>query len=570
MSNGRYLKTEFRDRERVKALGAKWDAEARKWYVPPGRDLAPFAAWIPAAETADDAPPTNELEPVKGIALSALLAGVAEAIARAYGAGVWTRVEVSRADVRRGHVYLELSERTQTGDAIAQARGVIWESTANNIVPAFERATGVVIGAGIKLLVRARPTMHPLYGLSLLIDAIDPEYTLGDLEARKREIRVRLQREGLFDRNRQLPPAWDYRYVLVIAPPSAAGLGDFQAESDRLQRHGVCRFDYVHSRFQGEGAAAEIRTALLEAIDRLQGDMPDAIAIIRGGGAVNDLAWLNDYKLARCICELQAPVLTGIGHERDSTILDEVAQQSFDTPSKVIAAIEQTIVRRTTQAKADFGAITKAAQRELLQTMQRADQAAAIVRTRALQSLALATQQSTGWITEVRHNGQRQLQAGQRGIHDSLASVRASAGSHLSEARETAARMSAEVRSEARRIVQLGRERSKGLQGLVLERTTALSGSAADQTHRDINDITAAAMQLLRGAAEKSEGLMREIAGQGPQKSLRRGFAIVRTPDGAPITQVAQAPSGTTIEIEMSDGRIAATTQELEKGPSHE
>lgn len=165
MSNGRYLKTEFRDRERVKALGAKWDAEARKWYVPPGRDLAPFAAWIPAAETADDAPPTNELEPVKGIALSALLAGVADAIARAYGAGVWTRVEVSRADVRRGHVYLEPSERTQTGDAIAQARGAIWESTANNIVPAFERATGVVIGAGIKLLVRAKPTMHPLYGL---------------------------------------------------------------------------------------------------------------------------------------------------------------------------------------------------------------------------------------------------------------------------------------------------------------------------------------------------------------------------------------------------------------------
>jgi len=570
MSSDRYLKTEYRDRDRVKALGARWDAEARKWYVPPGRDLAPFAAWLPAVEASAEPTATRDLEPVKGIALSTLLAGVADAITRAYSAGVWTRVEVSRADVRRGHLYLELSERTPTGDAIAQARGVIWESTANTIVPAFERATGVVIGAGIKLLVRAKPTMHPIYGLSLLIDAIDPEYTLGDLEARKREIRARLQREGLFERNRQLPAPWDYQHVLVVAPPSAAGLGDFQAEAERLNRHGVCRFDYVHSRFQGEGAAAEIRAALMEAIERLQGDLPDAVAIIRGGGAVNDLAWLNDYDLARCLCELPTPVLTGIGHERDSTVLDEVAHQAFDTPSKVIAGIEQTIVRRTSQAKAHFENITQAVRRDLLPATQRTDQSAAFVRTRALQSLAQARQRSTERITEVRHSGQRQLQVGQRGIHDSLATVRAAAASHLSEARETAARMSAEVRSEARRIVQTGRERSEGHRRSVLDRAAAMSTTAAEQSRRDIHDITAASRQLLRSASEKSEGLMREIAGQGPQKSLRRGFAIVRRPDGTPITQVAQAPSGTTIEIEMSDGRIAATTQALQKGPTHD
>jgi exodeoxyribonuclease VII large subunit len=569
MSNGRYLKTDYRDRERVKALGAKWDAEVRKWYVPPGRDLAPFATWLPAAEPDGDAT-SRGVEPVKGIALSALLAGVADAVARAYGAGVWTRVEVSRADVRRGHLYLELSERTPEGDAIAQARGVIWESTANSILPEFERATGVVIGAGIKLLVRAKPTMHPLYGMSLVIDAIDPEYTLGDLEARKREIRTRLQREGLFDRNRQLPTPWDYQHVLVVAPPSAAGLGDFQAEAGRLQQHAVCRFDYVHSRFQGDGAAAEIRTALLAAFDALEGNLPDAVAIIRGGGAVNDLAWLNDYELARCVSELPAPVLTGIGHERDSTILDEVAQQSFDTPSKVILAIEQLIARRAAQAKANFDLIAKSVQRDALQSAQRVAQTATLVRTRAIQSLAQAARQCDAGISEVKHLSQRQLQTSHRAVHADLESVRAMAGGQLANGRETAARLSVEVQSEARRVVQLARERSGSLHRAVAERTAALTKAAADMSGRDMGDIGALARRQLRDGAHKAEGLMREIAGQGPQKSLRRGFAIVRTPDGTPITRVAQAPPGTAIEIEMSDGRVAATTQNTKKDPSHE
>lgn len=259
-----------------------------------------------------------------------------------------------KADVRSGHVYLELCERNAQA-TLAQARAVIWSSTAAEIIPAFERATGVVLGAGIKLLLRARPSVHPQYGLSLVIDAIDPEYTLGDMEAKKREIRERLKGEGLFDLNRRLPPPWDYRTVLVVAPAGAAGLGDFQAEAGRLQRLGICRFEYAHSRFQGEGAVMEILQAMKQALERRRqnGDIPpDAVAIIRGGGTVNDLAWLNDYALARAICVLDIPVHTGIGHERDSTVLDEVANQCFDTPSKTIAGIEHVIVRRTQEVQA--------------------------------------------------------------------------------------------------------------------------------------------------------------------------------------------------------------------------
>ena len=129
-----------------------------------------------------------------------------------------------------------------------------------------------------------------------------------------------------------------------------------------FQQLGICRFVYVHARFQGEGAAANIRAALLKALDEWGGDLPDAAVIIRGGGAVNDLAWLNDYELARCICEAPLPVLTGIGHERDSKVLDEVAHTKFDTPSKVIHGIEKVIRERVKEAREFFQMVTSTAQ----------------------------------------------------------------------------------------------------------------------------------------------------------------------------------------------------------------
>lgn len=357
---GTVLTTPFKDKDRVKLLGARWDTERRCWYVPDGLDLAPFAAWLPQGVAPSSA--ATEVTTRQSVSLSQLLAGVGQAVAAAYRTGVWTRVEVVKIDVRRGHAYLELTERATDGGSIAQARATIWADTANVIVPQFEQATGAVLGPGIKLLVRARPTVHPQYGLSLTIDGIDPEYTLGDLEARKREIRERLRREGLFDLNRKLPSPWDFNAVPVVAPQGGAGLGDFEAEARRLERFQICSFTYVFSRFQGEGAAAEIRTALMDALDACRSPNhapPDAVVIIRGGGAVNDLAWLNDYELARCICELDVPVLTGIGHERDNTILDEVAHQRYDTPSKVIGGIEQRIRQRADEAKAAFELIAR-------------------------------------------------------------------------------------------------------------------------------------------------------------------------------------------------------------------
>ena len=575
-----YLTAAYKDREQVKALGARWDPTRKQWYVGEGRDLGPFAAWLSAgmqapgpggqtsaqttALAAASSPTGTGLALVQnGIGLSQLLAGVAQAMAQAYKTGVWIRAEVVKADARKGTVYLELAERDSGGNPLAQARAMIWADTANQIVPAFERATGVVLGAGIKLLVRARPTAHPLYGLSLVIDAIDPAFTLGDLEARKREIRARLQREGLFDANRQLPQPWDYNAVLVIAPQGAAGLGDFQAEAQRLERFGICTFTIAHSRFQGEGAATEIRSALLAAMDawRASGSsLPDAVVIIRGGGAVNDLAWLNDYDLARCICELGVPVITGIGHERDNTVLDEVANIRFDTPSKAIAGIEQVIAKRAMEARANFENVTRLALRSTQATRRSAEQADAAVRIGALRHLALAGQHASQMLTDVRLGASQAMRDASDRSTSCFFAVRQESLAQVGAVKQALPAMLTEVRSEARQTIRIARAQAGAEFAVVLDRSTRDARRAHERVDTALRDLASASSRLVVDARTGAEALLREIAGQGPEKTLGRGFAVVRTADGGTLTSAREAPSHALIEIEFHDGKVAART----------
>jgi exodeoxyribonuclease VII large subunit len=548
-----YLQTAYKDRERVKVLGARWDPARKQWYVPDGRDLAPFASWLPAGEHPASSTPQSTASTeltlsTKGVSLSQLLAGVAQAVAQAYRAGEWVRVEVVKADVRRGHVYLELTERSQAGDALAQARAMIWSDTANQIVPAFERATGVVLGAGIKLLLRAKPSFSAQYGLSLVVDAIDPEYTLGDLEAKKREIRARLQREGLSELNRSLPTIWDYNDIIVVAPEGAAGLGDFQAEAERLQRWGLCRFVIVHSRFQGEGAAAEVRKALLEALASWKGlgqTQPDAVVIIRGGGAVNDLAWLNDFELARCICELPVPVLTGIGHERDHTVLDEVAHATYDTPSKVIAAIEQLIVKRARDARANHDAIVQAAEQALHRTRRVVEQSHVDIRASALLALQDGRGQATQQFHVIRHDSLLKLEQARHALPSTMAEIAAQARQTVHQSRLGASHHLANVID-------------KGLQQAALAR---------DRANQALDQVAEAARRRVLEARTRAEATLREIAGQGPDKTLRRGFAVVRAEDGATLTGAAAAREAGDLQIEFRDGRLPARVRTEEGNP---
>ena len=468
-----YLDVPFKAKDEAKALGARWDSAARKWYVPDGVELTPFTSWLRTASAAalpiTTRPSTflNAAEstsqaialPKNGITLSQLLAGVAQAVSQAFKSGVWTIVEVVEARTRNGHVYLELSERTPDGSVLATARASIWANTASKILPEFERATGASVAPGIKLLVRAKPVFKAQYGFSIEIDAIDPDYTLGDLEARKREIRTRLTQEGLIEQNKRLSAPWDFNTVLVIAPQGAAGLGDFQAEATRLERFGICHFVYAASRFQGEGAAQEIRQVLLAAlVPWNDAVIPlDAVVILRGGGAVNDLAWLNEYELAKVICTLKVPVWTGIGHERDNTILDEVAHTRFDTPSKVIAGIEQVIQKRIQEAKANFHFMTNGAQRGIHTARSQIDRGFVAIQAGALRELSVAKQTTTERMNELRHAATMTVHEAKQDARTLVAELRHAAHQQLAVAKRDVPAFLAEIRAEAINTVGLSR-----------------------------------------------------------------------------------------------------------------
>ncbi|WPH20795.1 exodeoxyribonuclease VII large subunit [Variovorax paradoxus] len=566
-----YLDVPYRSKDAAKALGARFDGSVKRWYVEAGVDLIAFSAWLPAgsapgasssthvalADTASAGMATIK----KGIPLSRLLNGVAAAVAQAFASGVWTLVEVNEASVRNGHVYLELSERDSAGQPIARARAMIWAGTASRILPDFEKATGAVIGAGIKLLVRAKPVFKAQYGLSLEIDAIDSEYTLGDLEARKKEIRARLQQEGVFDRNRRLSPPWDYRIVLVVAPQEAAGLGDFRKEAERLERFGICRFVYAHSRFQGEGAAREVVAAALAALRQLgEADRPDAIVIIRGGGAVNDLAWLNDYELARFICDQDIPVLTGIGHERDSTLPDEVAHTRFDTPSKVIGGIEQQILRRAREARTAWDAILAAGTQDVRTLRLAIERSEAGIRADAREHLARARQENTATLNTIAVGAVRRVHDAFRQSLALLNQVRADAMQAVATAKQEVPVLMTAIRIDALSNVGEARSATGLALNTVVDRTAAATRTVAQALDNRLQRVAERAAGVVQQARGNAQALMREVAGQGPEKTLTRGFAIVRTDEGRPVTSSEQAQISPTLNIQFRDGSTEVRT----------
>ncbi|OTG77676.1 exodeoxyribonuclease VII large subunit [Acinetobacter sp. ANC 5054] len=284
------------------------------------------------------------------LSLSEYLSAVKEVIQVAFDDSVWVKAEIRNLNIKGGHYYLELAEKEQDSDkVIASCKATIWKFSALKIVGKFERESGIELRRDLNVLVKVRARFDPQYGFSVNVEEIDSSFTLGDLARRYQQIVERLSQEGLLHHNQRLPTPFDIQKVLVIAPENAAGLGDFKKDADALQQAGVCDFVYHAATFQGNHAAQSIKDALAQGLRQWANDYttaPDLIVIIRGGGAVNDLAYLNDYDLAALLCKRSVPIWVGIGHEKDRTILDEIAHRSFDTPSKVIGGIRNHIAER--------------------------------------------------------------------------------------------------------------------------------------------------------------------------------------------------------------------------------
>ncbi|MGU3313638.1 exodeoxyribonuclease VII large subunit [Acinetobacter sp. M5A5_2a] len=310
--------------------------------------------------------------------LSEYLGTVQEVIRLAFDEPVWVKAEIRNLNIKGGHYYLELAEKdADTDKVIASCKATIWKFSASKIVLKFERETGIEISSDLNVLIKIRARFDPQYGFSVNIEEIDSSFTLGEIAKRYQQIIERLTQEGLIHKNKLLSTPFDIQNVLVIAPQNAAGLGDFKKDADALERNGVCHFVYHTATFQGNTAATSLIESLGTGLRQWASTFtfpPDLIVIIRGGGSVNDLAYLNDYELAALLCKRTVPIWVGIGHEKDRTILDEIAHRSFDTPSKVIAGIRNHIVERVQEAVDSLQTIKLLSQHQITTYQSKNDQ----------------------------------------------------------------------------------------------------------------------------------------------------------------------------------------------------
>lgn len=319
--------------------------------------------------------------------LSEYLSTVQEVIQVTFNEPVWVKAEIRSLSIKGGHYYLELAEKDEhTDKVVASCRATIWKFSAAKMILKFESESGVELSKDLNVLIKVKARFDPQYGFSVNVEDIDSSYTLGDIARRYQQILEKLTTEGLVNKNKGLPTPFDIQNVLVIAPEKAAGLGDFRKDADVLDRAGVCHFVYHSATFQGNTAPTSIIESLSAGLRQWATDFdspPDLIVIIRGGGAVNDLAYLNDYDLAALLCKRSVPIWVGIGHEKDRTILDEVANRSFDTPSKVIGGIRNLIQERVQDVLESLQKIKLLSQHQITAYQSQNDQYIKVIKTLA-------------------------------------------------------------------------------------------------------------------------------------------------------------------------------------------
>lgn len=270
------------------------------------------------------------------LSLSELCALLDEQIQQAFPTTYWVRAEIAQL-TDRGHCYLELVEKSDRGMFAAKMRATCWSNTWQLLSAYFQQETGKCPEAGMQVLVEVSIGYHPVYGLSLNIQNIDPSFTLGDL-ARQRQLTLQqLEKDGVLDMNKSLPLPTLIRRIAVVSAEGAAGYGDFCHQLQDNAYHLSFSTQLFPAVMQGDGAARSI-IAALNAIAENADDF-DCVAIIRGGGATTDLTCFDTYELASHCAQFPLPIFSGIGHTRDVSIVDMVVHSSLKTPTAVAEAL---------------------------------------------------------------------------------------------------------------------------------------------------------------------------------------------------------------------------------------
>ena len=283
----------------------------------------------------------------------------------------WVEAELSECRETRGHCYMELIEKDEkTATPIAKAQAKCWASKWMLVRPYFERTTGQHLVAGMKVLLKVYPQFHEAFGFSWIVTDIDPNYTLGDMARKRQEIIRQLKEEGVFDLQKELSLPLFCQRIAVISSETAAGYGDFCNQLSDNPYGFQFQTWLFPATMQGEGVEQSIISALekIYSISSLHSPLStkfDCVVIIRGGGATSDMSGFDTLALAENVANFPLPIITGIGHERDESILDMVSHMRVKTPTAAAALLIDHLKQVLDTINNSQNTITRSVQQKL-------------------------------------------------------------------------------------------------------------------------------------------------------------------------------------------------------------
>lgn len=246
----------------------------------------------------------------------------------------WVEAELSECHEHGGHCYMELIEKDERSNTpMARASAKCWRQTWLMVKPYFERTTGQQLHAGMKVLLKVYAQFHEAYGFAWIVTDIDPTYTLGDMARKRQEIIRQLKEEGVFDLQKELSLPLFCQRIAVISSETAAGYGDF---CNQLADNPY-GFQFETQLFPAIMQGEEVEKSIIAALERIYDTDYDAVVIIRGGGATSDMSGFDTLALAENVANFPLPIITGIGHDRDESILDMVSHTRVKTPTAAAA-----------------------------------------------------------------------------------------------------------------------------------------------------------------------------------------------------------------------------------------
>jgi exodeoxyribonuclease VII large subunit len=463
---------------------------------------------------------------------------IKDAINREFGSGLhWVTAEISDMTVRKGHCYLSLVEKLPGAAApVSEIKGIIWNSRFLSIEKRFKDGTGGGLASGTVILFKASVRFDVKWGLSLMIDDIEPAFTLGLIQQERVITIEKLKKEGVYENNRKLPfPVVPQRIALISAKDSR-GYEDFMRKLTNNIYSYSYKVDLFPSRLQGDVAAGEIVARLIQIFESIH--LYDIVVIVRGGGGSVDLNCFNDYRLSRAVARFPVPVISGIGHTANISVVDEVAFADRITPTDAADFIVDK---------------TMSFEENVLVSLDKINAAASAIVEECDDSLAAIATNIKTVVSESLSSSQAQLmgythQLERAGIH------------FIKQCRSSLAQLQIGIRGNILRYTDHGNEFLGLVPAKIISAVRRTILNNHQQTVQLLELFKIHSTNAIRESDNKIDKIKHRIEAYDPEKILGRGYSITLY-DNSVVKNAVSVPRGATIKTILHEGTIESKTK---------